>query len=66
MNKIIITIGIILVIIGLLWPFITKLPIGKLPGDLVIKKEGFSLYLPITTMIIISIILSVILWFFRK
>ena len=66
MNKIIITIGIILVIIGLLWPFITKLPIGKLPGDLVIKKEGFSLYFPITTMIIISIILSVILWFFRK
>ena len=66
MNKTVITIGIILVIIGLLWSYITKIPIGKLPGDIVFKKDGFSFYFPITTMIIISIVLSVIVWFFRK
>ncbi len=66
MNKTIITIGIILVIIGVMWPFLIKIPIGKLPGDIVFKKDGFSFYFPITTMIIISIVLSVIVWFFRK
>lgn len=66
MNKTVITIGIILVIMGLLWPYIIKIPIGKLPGDIVFKKDGFSFYFPITTMVIISIILSVIVWFFRK
>ena len=60
MNKTVITIGIILVIIGLLWPYITKIPIGKLPGDIVFKLDGFSFYFPITTMVIISIVLSVI------
>lgn len=66
MNKIVITIGIILVIIGVLWSYLAKIPIGKLPGDIVFKKDGFSFYFPITTMIIISIVLSVIVWFFRK
>ena len=66
MNKSIIIIGIIIVVIGVMWPLLSKLPIGRLPGDIAIKKDGFSLYLPITTMIIVSIVLSVIIWFFRK
>lgn len=66
MNKTIIIIGIIIVVIGVMWPLLSKLPIGRLPGDIAIKKDGFSLYLPITTMIIVSIVLSVIIWFFRK
>lgn len=66
MNKTIIYIGILIVIVGLLWPWITKLPLGKLPGDIAIKKEGFQLYFPITTMIIVSLVISVILWLFKK
>jgi len=66
MNKVIIYIGILIVILGLLWPWITKMPIGKLPGDIIIKKEGFQLYFPITTMIVISVIISIILWLTKK
>ncbi len=66
MNRTIIIIGLIIVIIGLAWPILSKLPIGKLPGDIIYKKEGFSFYFPITTMIVVSIIISVILYMFRK
>jgi hypothetical protein len=66
MNKTIITIGLVIVVIGVLWPLLSKLPFGRLPGDIAIKKDGFGFYLPITTMIIVSIVLSVIIWFFRK
>ncbi len=66
MQKTLIIIGIILVLAGLLWPWVGKLPFGKLPGDIIIDKPGFRLYFPITTMIIISVAISVILWLFRK
>jgi len=66
MNKTIIYIGILIILIGLLWPLITKLPLGKLPGDIAIKKEGFQLYFPITTMVLISLVVSLILWLFKK
>ncbi len=66
MNKILVFIGIVIIAVGLLWPVISKMPFGKLPGDIAIKKEGFQLYFPVTTMIIISIVLSVILWLFKK
>ena len=66
MNKILVFIGIVIIAVGLLWPVISKMPFGKLPGDIAIKKEGFQLYFPLTTMIIISLVLSVILWLFKK
>ena len=66
MNKILVFIGIVIIAVGLLWPVISKMPFGKLPGDIAIKKEGFQLYFPITTMIIISLVLSVIFWLFKK
>lgn len=66
MRNTLIIIGIIILIMGLLWPWLGKLPIGRLPGDIIIEKPGFKLYIPITTMILISIVLSLILWIFRK
>ena len=67
-GKIIIIIGIVIVLIGILLTFSDKLPfsLGKLPGDIVYKKENFSFYFPITTSIIISIILSLLFYFFGK
>jgi uncharacterized membrane protein (DUF106 family) len=65
-QKILILVGIILLIMGLLWPWISKLPIGKLPGDIIVDKPNFKLYIPITTMLIISIIISLILWLIKK
>ena len=66
MQKLLITIGVILVVAGILWPLLSKVGIGRLPGDIIIRREGFSFYFPITTMIIISIILTLIFRFFGK
>ncbi|MEM7401410.1 MAG: DUF2905 domain-containing protein [Pseudomonadota bacterium] len=66
MNKILIYIGIFIVVIGVLWPLLTKLPIGKLPGDIIVKKEGIQLYFPITTMLIVSLVISLLLWLLKK
>ena len=66
MQKALIVLGAILLAAGLLWPWLGKLPIGRLPGDIIIDRPNFKIYLPITTMIIISIIISLVARFFKK
>ena len=62
-GKILVVFGIIMIVVGGLFMFGTKIPfIGRLPGDITIQKKNFSFYFPITTSIIISIILSIIIW----
>lgn len=58
--------GLVLVAVGFLWPFIGKLGLGRLPGDIVIEREGFRLYVPITTSLLISAVLTLGFWLFRK
>jgi hypothetical protein len=62
-QKFLIIAGIVLIAAGLLWPLISKIGLGRLPGDILIRREGFSLYFPLTTMIIISIVLTLIFRF---
>ncbi len=63
-GKILILFGTLLVILGAIFTFSGKIPyLGKLPGDIYIKKGSFSFYFPLTTCILISIILSLIFWF---
>lgn len=66
MSRILITVGLILVAAGLLWPWIQKAGLGRLPGDIVIERENFRFYLPVTTMIVVSVVISLILWLLRK
>lgn len=66
MQRTLVIIGIVLIAIGLAWPWLGKLHLGRLPGDLLIGRGNFRLYLPITTMLLISIVLSALLWLFRK
>ena len=66
MQRTLITIGLLIALLGLLWPWITKLGLGRLPGDLRIDKPGFTFYAPFTTMIILSVVLSLILWLLRR
>ncbi|MDA8092691.1 MAG: DUF2905 domain-containing protein [Betaproteobacteria bacterium] len=66
MAKWLITFGILLVAAGLLWPLIVRLGLGHLPGDIRIQRKGFSFYFPLTTSVIISLLLSLILWIFRR
>jgi ribose/xylose/arabinose/galactoside ABC-type transport system permease subunit len=66
MARTIVTIGMVLIFIGLLWPWLSKLPIGRLPGDILIRRDSIQIYLPITTSILVSIVLSLLFWLFRK
>lgn len=66
MARWLIILGVVLIMAGLLWPWVTKLGLGRLPGDIVIERESFRLYLPITTSILISVVLSLILWFLNR
>ncbi|MEE2691478.1 MAG: DUF2905 domain-containing protein [Pseudomonadota bacterium] len=65
-QKTLIVLGAALLVAGLLWPFLSKLGLGRLPGDIIIRREGFSFYFPITTMILISIVLTLIFRFWGK
>lgn len=65
-SRVLIGIGVILVIVGLLWPWLQKVGLGRLPGDIVIERDNFRFYLPITTSILISLLLTLILWLLRK
>ena len=66
MSRVLIVIGIILIIVGVTWPLLQKLGLGRLPGDISIERDGFRFYFPITTSIIISLLLTLIFWLFRK
>ncbi|HPY66655.1 MAG TPA: DUF2905 domain-containing protein [Bacteroidales bacterium] len=68
LGKILITIGVILIVAGLIiWFAGNKLHwIGNLPGDIRIEKENVKFYFPVTTMIVLSVLLSLIIWVFRK
>ncbi len=62
MGKLLIIFGLILVAAGLLWPLLARIGLGHLPGDIVIKRESFTLYLPLASSLVISAVLSLVLW----
>lgn len=66
MGRLLIVLGVLLVLAGLLWPWLTRLGLGHLPGDLHIEREHFSFHFPIVTSLVISILLSLILWLINK
>jgi hypothetical protein len=59
-------VGVILVAVGLAWPWLSRLPFGRLPGDIMIDRPDLKVFVPITTMIVISIVVSLLLWLFRR
>ena len=65
-GRILILIGIAIVLIGLLWPWLSKLGLGRLPGDIVVQRQGFSFYFPVVTCLIISVVASLLFWLFRR
>lgn len=66
MNRILVILGTVLLVIGLLWPWVRKLPLFRLPGDVVIDRPGFKFFFPFTTMLIVSVVVSVLAWAFRR
>lgn len=58
--------GVALVLAALFWPYLSKLPLGRLPGDIVLRRGGATFYFPLTTMILVSIVITLALRLFRK
>jgi hypothetical protein len=61
-----IILGAALIVLGVAWPWLARLGLGRLPGDIHIEREGFSFYFPITTSIVVSLVLSLIVWLTRR
>lgn len=66
MSRLLIIFGIVLIVAGLLWPILQKFGLSRLPGDTVVERENFRFYFPIVTSLIISVILTVILWLLNR
>lgn len=66
MSRTLIIIGLVIVAAGILWPWFRRIGLGRLPGDILIERGNFTLYIPITTGLILSIALSVILWLVNR
>ena len=66
MGRWLVLVGITLVVLGLAWPWLAKLGLGRLPGDFRIERDGFGFYFPLTTSILVSLVLSLLLWLFRR
>jgi hypothetical protein len=66
-GRILVYLGILLIVVGVIVSLAGKIPgLGHLPGDITIRRDGFTFYFPITTCIVVSVIISLVLYFFRR
>lgn len=69
-RRVLITAGVVLLVLGLLWPWLRRLGLGHLPGDIVVERPGFRFYFPITSCLLLSVVLSLVLmlinWLWRR
>ena len=66
MPRLLIILGVVIIAVGIAWGLAEKLGLGRLPGDIVIERDNFRLYIPITTSILISVVLSAIFWLLNR
>lgn len=66
MQKTLIVFGVVIILAGILWPWLSKVPFGRLPGDIVIDKPNFKMFFPVTSMLLVSGLVSLIMWLLRK
>jgi hypothetical protein len=66
MSRFLIILGLAILLTGLLWPWLSRLGLGRLPGDIVIERDNVTLYFPIVTSLVLSVLISLILWFLNR
>ncbi|MBS0304440.1 MAG: DUF2905 domain-containing protein [Proteobacteria bacterium] len=66
MQRLLIAIGVVCLVAGVAWPWLARVPWGRLPGDIAIERDGWSLYFPWMTTLLISAVVSLLLWWWRK
>ena len=62
MTRFLVVLGLAIVVAGLLWPYLGQLGLGRLPGDIVIKRENMTFYFPLMTCLLVSVLFSVVFW----
>jgi hypothetical protein len=62
MTRFLIVLGLAILVVGLLWPYLARIGLGRLPGDLVIQRDNVTLYVPLMTCLLLSLLFSLILW----
>ena len=62
MARFLIMLGLVILVIGLLWPYLSRIGLGRLPGDIVIERDNVTFYFPIVTCLLLSLVFSVVLW----
>jgi len=65
-SRFLVTLGVAILVVGLLWPVLGKIGLGRLPGDIVIRRDNFTFYFPIVTCLLVSVVLSLILWLVNR
>ncbi len=66
MQRTLVVLGLVLLVLGLLWPWLAKLGLGRLPGDIVVTRENLRIYVPITTSLLVSAVLSAVFWWLGR
>ena len=66
MQRVLIALGLLIALAGVLWPWLAKLPLGQLPGDVVVDRPGLKVFAPFTTMLLLSLVVSLLVWLFRR
>ncbi len=66
MQRFLIIIGVAILIVGIAWPWLVRLGLGRLPGDINIERDGWSFHFPLMTSVIASLVLTLLIWLFRK
>jgi Protein of unknown function (DUF2905) len=66
MSRFLIVLGLVILALGLLWPVLGRLGLGRLPGDIVIERGNVSFYFPLATCIVVSVLVSVVFWLFNR
>jgi hypothetical protein len=62
MTRFLVVLGLVIVVAGLLWPYLSQLGLGRLPGDIVIERENVTFYFPLMTCLLVSVLFSLVLW----
>lgn len=66
MQRLLIILGLLALAAGLFWPWLARIPFGRLPGDIHIQRDGFEFFFPVTTGLLVSLALSLLIWLFRR
>ena len=66
MARFLIVLGVTILVLGLLWPYLSRMGLGRLPGDIIVKRDNFTFYFPLTTCLVISVLFSLILWLLNR